>query len=80
MPDKKDFFYYAKLYGIPIYFQPEENEVVPRNVFCGFLLFLLALIFLPISRFIPDDAEFGIKIYKKTITREELREKGLING
>ena len=78
MTDKKDVFYYAKLYGIPIYFQPEENEVVPRNAFCGFLLLLLALIILPILRLIPDNAEFGVKIYHKTITREELIKKGVV--
>ena len=28
--DKQDIFYYAKLNGVPVYFQPEENEVIGR--------------------------------------------------
>ena len=42
MPDKKDIFYYARLYGIiPIYFQPEDNEVIPANRFWEFILWVL---------------------------------------
>ena len=36
--NKKDIFYYAKLNGVPVYFQPEENEVIGRNWFCNLML------------------------------------------
>lgn len=67
--NKEDIFYYAKLNGIPIYFQPENNEVVPRNRFFEWLM--------DIQDFISDIFEptyqfFKITIYKKTITRQEI--------
>lgn len=69
--NKKDYFYYGKLNGIPIYFQPEENEVVPRNKLCAFLL----TITVPFFVLQPN---FAICIQQKTITRSELIQKGLI--
>ena len=62
--NKKDIFYYAKFYGIPIYFQPEENEIVGRNWLCNVILDI-------IEPFIISE-QFKIKIYNKTITREEI--------
>lgn len=73
MPDKKDIFYYAKLNGIPVYFQPEENEVVGRNKVCEWLLDNCVI---PLSEY----TGYEIKLYHKTITREELKKKGVING
>jgi len=72
--DKQDIFYYAKLHKIPIYFQPEHNEVVERNLFCEFLLWLFIL-FEPL--FVSEEG-FKIEIEHRTITREELKKKGLI--
>ena len=69
---KEDYFYYGLLYGIPIYYQPEEKEVVPRNKFYEFLFHLYAIFMLPFT----DRIE--VKIFKKTITREELKKKGLV--
>ena len=69
--NKKDYFYYGKLNGIPIYFQPEENEVVPRNKLCSFLLFIT-------EPFFVSQHYFAIRIKRKTITRSELIQKGLI--
>lgn len=62
--DKQDIFYYAKLNGVPIYFQPEENEVVGRNWFCKLLL--------SIQEFFGY-SEIKIEIEHKTITREEIK-------
>ena len=70
MTDKKDIFYYAKFYGIPIYYQPEENEIIGRNWFCDLLLRL----FEPIEPFICKDG-FRIAIKHKTITRQEIKDK-----
>lgn len=70
--DKKDYFYYGKLYGIPIYYQPEEKEVVPRNKLCEMLFHLYAIIILPLT------SRIEVKIKKKTITREELKKRGLV--
>ena len=67
MTDKKDIFYYARFYGIPIYFQPEENEIVGINWFWNILLTI-------IEPFIVSQ-QFKIKIYNKTITRQEIKEK-----
>ena len=64
MTDKKDIFYYARFYGIPIYFQPEENEIVGRNWFWNILLTI-------IEPFIVSQ-QCKIKIYNKTITRQEI--------
>ena len=76
MSDKKDIFYYAKLYGvIPIYFQPENNEVIPRNWFWEAILWALEP-FEPL--FVNPDVGFRIDVIHKTITREELRKKGVI--
>ena len=63
MADKRDIFYYAKLNGVPIYFQPEENEVIGRNWFCKLLL--------DIQEFFGY-SEFRIEIEHRTITREEI--------
>lgn len=66
--DKQDIFYYAKFYGIPVYYQPEENEMIGRNWFYNFLL---DWIIIPFVLFFGDD-EFAVKIECRTITREEI--------
>ena len=76
MTDKKDIFYFASLYGISCFFQPEENEIVPRNAVCGALIDLGDILIRPLLSFMGWG--FPIKIYKRTITREELREMGLV--
>ena len=76
MTDKKDIFYFASLYGISCFFQPEENEIVPRNAFCGFMIDVCDIFAIPILSFLG--CGFPIKVYKRTITREELREMGLV--
>lgn len=63
---KIDIFYYAKLNGIPIYFQPENNEVIPRNFVCKLIL--------DIQEFLGFTG-FEIKLYHKTITRKEISRK-----
>ena len=68
MTDKKDIFYYAKFYGIPVYFQPEENEIRGRNLFWNVLLNILE----PFIRIFPAEEGFPIEIENKTITREEI--------
>ena len=67
--EKKDIFYYAKFYGIPVYFQPEENEIVGRNWFYDFLLDLLLKLF---GTFLFSENVFNIKIEHKVITRQEI--------
>ena len=74
MIDKKDLFYYAKFNGIPVYFQPEENEIVGRNRFCEFLLIITA----PFERFFISEKGFKIVIEHRTITRHELKNRGLV--
>ena len=66
--NKKDYFYYAKFYGIPVYFQPEENEMVGRNRFYNFLLYLV----IPVILFFSDAEEFGLTIENRTIKREDI--------
>ena len=66
--DKRDIFYYAKSDGIPCYYQPETDEIVPRNKFCGLLM--------DIQNWFWDifgtPEQFKIVIYHKTIKREEI--------
>lgn len=62
--NKHDVFYYAKLNGVPIYFQPDDNEVVPRNIFCKLLL--------DIQEFFGY-LDFRVTLYHKTIKREEIK-------
>jgi len=69
MTDKKDIFYYAKYFGIPIYFQPEENEIVGRNWFCNLLLGLIE----PFEPFLISENGFKIVIEHRTITRQEIK-------
>ena len=76
MTDKKDIFYFASLYGISCFFQPEENEIIPINAFCGFMLDICNIFAIPIISLLG--CGFPVKIYKRTITREELREMGLV--
>lgn len=67
--NKRDIFYYAKFYGIPVYFQPEENEMVGRNRFYNFLLDLV----IPVILLLFSDAEeFGLTIENRTIKREDI--------
>lgn len=74
--DKKDIFYFAELYGFPCFFQPEENEIVPKNAFCEAMIDIGNFMMKPIISFLGWD--LPIKIYDRTITREELRVWGLI--
>lgn len=71
---KEDYFYYGKLHGIPIYFQPEDNMVVGRNKFCDFLLWLTE----PFEIFFLAENGFAITIENRTITRQELKERGVL--
>ena len=66
--NKKDYFYYAKFYGIPVYFQPEENEMVGRNRFYNLLLDLV----IPVILFFSDAEDFGLTIENRTIKREDI--------
>ncbi len=66
--NKRDIFYYAKFYGIPVYFQPEENEMIGRNCFYNFLLNRIVIPFV----LLLDVNEFAVKIEHRTITREEI--------
>lgn len=67
--DKRDIFYYAWFYGIPVYYQPEENEMVGRNRFYNFLLDLV----IPVILFFSDAEEFGLTIEHRTIKREDIK-------
>ena len=69
--NKKDFFYFASYYGVPIYYQPEDNEIVGRNKLCDFLLEHYA---------IPMGVYFGhrIKLRNKCVSRQRLIDKGLL--
>lgn len=67
--DKKDIFYYGKYFGIPIYFQPEENEIVGRNWFCNLLLKIIE----PFEQFLVSENGFKITIEHKTIKRWEIK-------
>lgn len=66
--NKRNIFYYAKFYGIPVYFQPEENEMIGRNCFYDFLLKYFAIPFVLLF----GGNEFAVKIEHRTITREEI--------
>ena len=71
---REDYFYYGKLHGIPIFFQPEDNTVIGRNRFCEFLLWLIE----PFEEYLATEYGFAIVIEKRTITRQKLIEKGLL--
>ena len=66
--DKKDYFYYARYCKIPIYFQPETNEIIGRNWFWELLLRVI-VVFEPL--FVSEEG-FKIEIEHRTITREEI--------
>jgi len=66
--NKHDIFYYAKLNGVPVYFQPEENEMVGRNWFYNLLLDIV----LTFVVFFCNEEEFKIEIENRTIKREEI--------
>ena len=65
---KEDIFYYAKSDGIPCYFQPENNEIIPRNKLCEWLMDIQDFLWNIFG--VPE--EFKIVVYKKTITRQEI--------
>lgn len=66
--NKKDIFYFASLYGISCFFQPETGEVIPRNNLCKLIM--------DIQNWFWDifgtPEQFKIVIYHKTIKREEI--------
>lgn len=64
----EDYFYYAKLFGVPCYFNPLDNEVIGRNKLCDFLI---DNIILPITDLFG--VEYKFKIYKRTTTRKEIQ-------
>ena len=66
--NKKDYFYYAKFYGIPVYYQPEEKEMIGRNWFYNFLLEIV----LTFVVFFSDEEEFELEIENRTIKRQEI--------
>lgn len=66
--NKRDIFYYVKADGIPCYYQPETNEVIPRNKLCE-LLMDIQIYFWEIF---GTPEQFKITIYHKTITRQEI--------
>lgn len=66
--NKEDIFYYAKSDGIPCYFQPENNEIIPRNKLCEILMNIQEKLWDVFGT--PE--EFKIVVYKKTITRQEI--------
>lgn len=76
MKNRKDIFYYARFYGIPIYYQPEEGdeEIVGRNWFCQKLVDLVCEI-LFIKMIFVGDFDYKIVLYEKTITRQEIIDK-----
>lgn len=65
--NKRDIFYYARFYGIPVYFQPETNEMIGRNWFYDLLLHLI----IPFELFLVDCNEYKIEIEHRTIKRWE---------
>ena len=66
--NKRDIFYYARFYGIPVYFQPETNEMIGRNCFYDFLLNCFVI---PFALLLGGN-EFAVKIENRTITRQEI--------
>jgi hypothetical protein len=66
--NKRDIFYYAKFYGIPVYYQSEENEMVGRNWFYNLLLDIV----LTFVVFFCNEEEFKLEIENRTIKREEI--------
>lgn len=70
MTEKTDIFYYGYFYGVPVFFQPETNELLPRN---RLYLYLLHLVIPVVGQFTN---EFGVKLIHRTITREKLKLKG----
>lgn len=66
--NKRDIFYYAKADGIPCYYQPETDEVIPRNKLCE-LLMDIQICFWEIF---GTPEQFKITIYHKTIIRQEI--------
>lgn len=66
--NKKDYFYYAKFYGIPVYFQPETNEVIGRNWFYNLLLYLIT----PFEPFFVSEEGYKIEVENRTIKRQEI--------
>ena len=74
MTDKKDIFYYARFYGIPIYYQPEEGEIIGRNWFYNKLVDIAIVILMFLFNVIGD-FDYKITILHKTITRQAIKEK-----
>lgn len=76
--NRKDVFYYARFYGIPVYYQPEEGEeeIIARNKFCEKLLDFVDII-LMLKFKIIGDFNYKITILDKTITRQEIIKKCL---
>lgn len=74
--NKKDIFYYARFYEIPVYYQPEEDdeEIVGRNWFCQKLVDIVCcILFIKVILF--GDFNYKMVIYDKTITRQEIIDK-----
>lgn len=67
MPGKKDIFYFAVLWGIPVYYQPLTHEIIPRNKFYGFLLDYIVI---PLHIYLGYEIELVIK--HKIIKRQEI--------
>lgn len=63
----EDYFYYAKLFGVPCYFNPLENEVIGRTKLCDFLI---DNIILPITDLLG--IEYKFEVYNRITTREEI--------
>lgn len=65
---KQDIFYYAKADGIPCYYQPETEEIIPRNKLCELLM--------DIQNWFWDifgtPEQFKIVIYHKAIIRQKI--------
>ena len=69
--NKRDIFYYATVEGVPCYYQPETEEIIPRNKLCELLMNVQDWFW---NRFGAPD-KFTIVIHKKTITRERIEER-----
>ena len=65
---KTDYFYYARFYGIPVFFQPETCEMIGRNWFYELLLRIIE----PFEMLFITENGYKIELEHKTITRQEI--------
>ena len=69
--NREEYYYYATCNGIPIYYQPETTDIIPRNKICDWLMDIQEYFW----NIFGTPEEIKIVIYKKTITKQKIEKK-----